>query len=41
MSNVEFQAKVENGIIVVPKKQTIQLDTMDELAQKPDFSPNL
>jgi len=62
MSNVEFQAKVENGIIVVPeefkqelaevstvtivvfkqpKKQTIQFDIMDELAQKPVLVPGI
>ncbi len=55
MGTVEFQAKVENGVIVVPqeyqqlakistvkiivlkqtKKQTIQFDIMDELAQNP------
>ena len=62
MSNVEFEAKVENGIIVVPeefkqelaevstvrivlfkqpKKQTIQFDIMDELAQKPVSVPGI
>ncbi len=56
MFTVEFQAKVEDGVIVVPeeykhelaevstvkvvvlkqlKKQTLQFDIMDELAQKP------
>ncbi|MBR8832899.1 MAG: hypothetical protein DSM106950_02355 [Stigonema ocellatum SAG 48.90 = DSM 106950] len=62
MSTVEFQAKVENGIIIVPeeykqelaevstvkivvlkqlKKQTMQFDIMDELAQKPVSVPGI
>ncbi len=62
MSTLEFQAKVENGIIVVPekykqelaeastvkivvlkqpKKQTMQFDIMDELAQKPVLVPGI
>jgi hypothetical protein len=62
MVNVKFQAKVENGVIVVPeeyqqelaeastvkiivlkqpKKQTIQFDIIEELAQNPVSVPGI
>ncbi|KYC36506.1 hypothetical protein WA1_43225 [Scytonema hofmannii PCC 7110] len=62
MINVEFQAKVENGVIVVPqeyqhelaeastvkvvvfkqpKKQSMQFDIMDGLAQNPIPVPGI
>lgn len=62
MVTVEFQAKVENGVIVVPeeykqelakastvkivvltqaKRQTMQFDIMDELAQNPLLVPGI